>query len=283
MKFQNDRPMRNNKAWFIASPKLKRLAQRALLPIVLSNLAHFSFSQTADSTRQKRVLNFSGSASVTNNGFSVVPTFTLGKPALVTVFNVSGKGRFSFEPEFRYSLEDFKPWSFIFVWRYKLVRKEKFQFSLGTHLPALNFITTAAIKDSMEQDLIQARRFFPVFEATPNYRFSPNISLSLYCQYGKGLEKEVAKDIYFISLRPSFNHVPLTKRFFFRFNPQFYYLRIAKDDGVYVAGNLTLAWRGFPFSISLLTNKALKTDIVSKDFDWGLNLNYSFGRSYVEK
>lgn len=255
------------------------MGQKTVLLSSLLLLACCAVAQKSDSTR--RIINFRGAVSVTNNGFSLVPTFTLGKPALVAIFGVSGQKRLSFEPEFRYSLEDFKPWSFIFIWRYKLVRKEKFQFSFGTHLPALNFITPRVVIDSMEENIIKARRFFPVFEAIPNYRFGNNFTLGMYAQYGKGLEKEVANDIYFLSLRPGFNDIPLSKKLLLRFNPQFYYLRIAKNDGFYVAGSLALAWRDFPLSISTMMNKALKTDIAAKDFDWNISLVYSFSNSYA--
>lgn len=250
----------------------------------LLTFLHFSpvvFSQGKDST--KHTLNFRGSVSVTNNGFSLVPTFTLGKPALVTILNVSGKKRLSFEPEFRYSLEDFKPWSFIFIWRYKLVRKEKFQFSVGTHLPALNFKTTPVVKNGVEEDVIQARRFFPVIEAIPNYRVSENFTLSMYCQYGRGMEKEVANDIYFISIRPDFSNIRLSKQFYLRLNTQFYYLKIAKNDGIYVAGGLTLAKRGFPLSVSTFMNQVLQTDIAGKNFDWNVSLVYSFDQKYIRQ
>ncbi len=249
--------------------------------ILLSNLLFFAgsvISQKTDSTQH--FLQFKGAVSVTNNGFSLVPTFTLGKPAVVVVFSVSGKSRLSFEPEFRYSLEDFKPWSFIFIWRYKLVNKEKFQFSLGAHLPALNFITTPVVKNGVEQDLIQARRFFPVFEAIPNYRVGENFSLGMYMQYGRGIEKEVANDIYFLSLRPGFGDIPLTRKALLRINPQFYYLKIAENDGWYAAGSITLAWRNFPLSVSTMMNKSLKTEIDAKDFDWNVSLAYSFSNRY---
>ncbi len=257
------------------------LAPKAIFFLVFCLAAAVCFSQKTDSVKQ--ILNFSGTVSATNNGFSLVPTFTLGKPALVTIFNMSGKSRLSFEPEFRYSLEDFKPWSLIFIWRYKLVRKEKFQFSLGAHLPALNFITTTFIKDSVEEEVIKARRFFPVIEAIPVYRVGKNTTLSMYCQYGKGLEKEVANDIYFISLRAGFSKIPLTRQFFFRFNPQLYYLKIARNGGFYTAGGLALARGNWPISISVMWNKAIETDIASKNFDWSLNLNYTFGKSFVER
>lgn len=251
-----------------------------LLFIILLNYKNL-FCQRPDSTKQ--TLNFKGTISATNNGFSLVPTFTLGKPALVTMFSVSGRRRFSFEPEFRYSLEDFKPWSFIFIWRYQLIRKEKFQLKIGTHLPALNFTTPTVVINGVEEDIIKARRFFPVFEAIPTYKISENFSLGMYAQYGRGLEKEVTSKIYFISLRPSFNQIPLTKQLFLRIYPQFYYLKIGSNDGLYVASNLALAHKNFPISISTMMNKSIETKINAKKFDWSLNLNYTFGNSYVEK
>ncbi|MBK7939465.1 MAG: hypothetical protein IPJ82_21340 [Lewinellaceae bacterium] len=258
----------------------KSLIKKGLLFFTFLHLAQFCFSQEADST--KRVINFKGAVSITNNGFSLVPTFSLGKPAVVTIFSISGKGRLSFEPEIRYSME-FKPWSMVFIWRYKLVRKEKFQLALGTHLPALNFITGPVIKNGVQQDAIQARRFFPVMELIPNYVINKNINLGIYYLYSIGLEKELTKDNHFVSLRVGFNDIPFIKRCYLRFNPKFYYLKLDERDGFYVAGSLTLAHRDCPFSLSTLMNKAIDSNILAKDFDWNVSLNYTFGRDYVRK
>ena len=81
----------------------KALTQNAVLFLMFWLSALTAFAQEKDSAQH--LLNFRGSVSVTNNGFSLVPTFTLGKPALVTILSVSGKRRLSFEPEFRYSDE----------------------------------------------------------------------------------------------------------------------------------------------------------------------------------
>lgn len=243
-------------------------------------MTSFGFCQSTDST--KHTLNFSGIVSATNNGFSLVPTFSLGEPAIVTIFNVSGRGRLSFEPEFRYSME-FKPWSLVFIWRYKLVRKEKFQFTLGTHLPALNFISGPVVKNGVAQEAIQARRFFPVVEVIPNYVINKHFSLSLFYLYSIGMEKDVTRNNHFLSLRPSFNQIPLSKQYYLNLNLQFYYLKLDEPDGFYTAGGLTLARRDFPFSISTLMNKAIDSDVNAKNFDWNVSLNYAFGKSYVEK
>lgn len=254
---------------------------RLALFILFLTFVHSGLAQKPDSAKQ--VLHFRGSAGITNNGFSLVPTFSLGKPAVITSFSVSGKRRFSFEPQFFYSLKDFKPWSFIFIWRYKLIRQEKFRLILGTHLPAVNFKSATVIDNGVEQDVIKARRFYPALEILPVYQLNRDISLSVYFLFGKGIEKEVSSSNYFLSFRPDFNRIPLTKQFYLRLNPQFYYLQIDDKGGLYTAASLALARHNFPFSISVMINKALKTNIVSRDFDWSLNLNYAFGKDFVER
>jgi hypothetical protein len=253
---------------------------KAILLFVFVLSAGFGFSQSADSTKQ--TLNFSGTISATNNGFSLIPTFSLGEPAVVTIFNLSSRGRLSFEPEFRYSM-DFKPWSLVFIWRYKLIRQEKFQLALGTHLPALNFVSGKAKLGEVEQEVIRARRFFPVVEAIPTYRINDRFNVGLYYLFSIGLEDELTKDNHFLTLRSNYNNIPLSKQYYLNLNLQFYYLKLDEPDGFYAAGALVLARRGFPFSISTLMNKEIRSTIKAKQFDWNVSLNYTFGRNYVEK
>jgi hypothetical protein len=82
-------------------PNLTTTIKGAVVLFTLLHLSYYSFSQQADSTRQ--MINLRGSVSVTNNGFSFIPSFTLGKPATVVNLSVGGK-RFSFEPELRFAL-----------------------------------------------------------------------------------------------------------------------------------------------------------------------------------
>ena len=46
----------------------------------------------------------------------------------------------SFEPQFRYALEG-KPWSFIFIYRYKFIDRDRFSLKVGAHAPAIIFST----------------------------------------------------------------------------------------------------------------------------------------------
>ncbi len=87
-------------------------ANTAVLLLVLSTRS--VLAQQADSTRSFRTIG--GAVTITNSGISLLPTFSLGEPAVI--FDVSVASRtLSFEPQFRFALEG-RPWSFIFWWQY---------------------------------------------------------------------------------------------------------------------------------------------------------------------
>lgn len=266
--------------------KLKPMQYPSLLfTTLLFILTYFTspvFGQNADST--KSTLHLSGTINANSNGFSLVPTFSLGKPAIQTGFNISGnKGRFSFQPQFWYSMLDYKPWSFIFIWRYKLVKKEKFDFILGTHVPAINFRSGAVTENGVEKEVVKARRFYPALEVLPYFHLNKKVSLSIYYLFGTGIEKEVDSKNHFLSLRADFNKIPLTKQFYLRFNPQVYYLAIDDADGIYAAGGLNLAHCKWPLSIGTMMNKALKSEIDVSDFEWNVGVTWAFAKQFVEK
>ncbi|HMQ59492.1 MAG TPA: hypothetical protein PKE06_02435 [Flavilitoribacter sp.] len=257
--------------------RLPAFIKKAVISAVLFQLAFYGLSQQTDSIRH--ILHFKGAISATNNGFSFIPSFSLGKPAAIVNLSVGGE-RFTFEPEFRYALEG-KPWSFIFIWRYKLIKNDRFQFTLGTHLPALSFRTSSVIKDGVLQDVIQSQRFFPVFELTPTYTVADNISMGLFYLYGRGADRDLTRNTHFLSFRTHFSDIRISKQTYLKFNPQFFYLKTDEKDGYFVAGGLTLARKDFPISVSTLMNKAIRTNIATKNFDWNISLAYSFGKNYV--
>ena len=254
--------------------KIQRIGKASLCLAALL-LAWDLGAQEADSTRKN--IHFGGSVSVTNNGFSFVPTFSLGDPA--TIVELSVGRRFRFEPQFRYALAG-RPWSFVFIWRYDLLRRGRFKFTVGTHLPALNFTTVDVIKDGKMEEVIQVRRFFPVWELIPSYRFTDDLQVRLYYLYGQGAKELTTRHSHFLSLQTDINHIRLAGPFYLRLTPQFYYLKQDEEHGVYVAGGVTLARRDFPFSIGSLFNKSISTDIEDTDFDWNISLIWSFGSEY---
>jgi len=221
-----------------------------------------------------------GALSVTNNGFSFVPTFTLGKPAAILDLSVSHK-RLSFDPQLRFSLEG-KPWSIVFMWRYKLIRQDKFQLQAGSHLPALAFSSESYEENGIVNERIRVQRFLP-FDLAANYKVSQHLDLGMYYLLAFGPKETTTKLSNFITFRVNWHDIPLGNRLRLKINPQVYYLRLDDLDGFFTAGNLVLSLKDFPFSIGTTMNQAIKTNIDVKHYDWNVSVIYSFGSEYLRK
>jgi hypothetical protein len=240
-------------------------------------LTHFSFSQNTDSV--KSTSHFSGSVGITQNGIALVPTFSLGEPAGIVMLSM-GKKKFSFDPEFRFSLEG-KPWSVLFWFRYQAVKTSKFSLRIGAH-PALNFRTQPVTINGGVQEAIITRRFFAT-ELSPNYSIKQNISIGAYYLYAYGFDKGTPINNHFITLNANFSYIKLSQNYFMKLSPQVFVLKQDKMTGYFTTATVTLARRSFPLSIAALFNKQLKEGIAgAKDFVWNATLIYSFGRNYIQ-
>ena len=255
----------------------KFLIKGAGLLFVLSLLSDLSFSQNIDN--KKVVSHFGGAVTITNKGISTIPSFTLGKPA-VQLDLTMGKGKLSFEPQFRFALEG-KPWTFIFWWRYKLMESEKFNVNMGAH-PALSFKTIPVTTNGFSKDVIMARRYL-AGELSPSYSLTKNISIGMYYLYSYCMENDAARNTNFISFRSNFSNIKLSDQYFMKFAPQIFYLKADKVDGFYINTTLTLARSNFPLSISSVLNKTIESNVSgSKDFIWNISLVYAFSGKYAK-
>ncbi len=247
-----------------------------ILSFFFMGIASFTMAQKADSI--KHINFFSGSAGVTNNGISLIPTFSLNKPA--ALFKMSlGKNKLSFDPEFNFSLAG-RPWYFLFWVRYKLITTDKFRMNIGTHL-GLNFKHTEVLINSKPTEVTIADRY-AVVELAPNYFLTKHISIGIYYLNSHGLDVGTVGTTNFLTLNANFSNIKLSDKFFMKFTPQFYYLKMDENDGFYVTSAFTLAKKHFPLSLSSAMNKVIQTSIVaSKDFVWNVTLTYSFNNQYV--
>lgn len=230
-----------------------------------------TFGQSADSTRY-----FGGSFSLTNNGLSLIPTFSLSKPAGLLILNM-GK-RFTFDPEFRFSLEDGKPWSFVFWARYKVVQHGRFRLNVGLH-PGYLFSTKSVDISGITKPIITTERYLAT-EVSPSYFISRNTSIGVYYLHSSGFTESSTQNIHFITLNASFNKIDLVKSCYLKFNPQVYYLKMDTNDGFYITATTTLAHEKFPVSLQSTINKKLESEIESKDIIWNVSVVYSFGKQY---
>lgn len=239
-----------------------------LLLLVLAGQA--ATAQEADGTRAPPTV--SGAVTVTNNGVSLLPTFTLGKPAAIFDLSVGGR-QLSFEPQFRFALEG-KPWSFIFWWRYELPTPERLSVTVGAH-PALVFKTIPSSPAPGSTDTIIVQRYVAA-ELSPSYSLAEHVEIGAYYLFGHGLERETVRNTHYVNVNASLTNLALTEQVFFEFSPKIYYLRMDDLGGYYVTTTVSLHTRDFPLYVESLLSRAISTDIVADDFVWNLSLVYSF-------
>ncbi len=246
------------------------LGQKILTILFFFSLTNYSFSQIADSTKAHFTVN--GAVTITNSGISVIPTFTLGKPATIFDF-VLRKKKFSFEPQLRFAIEDLKPWSFIFWLRYKVTDSKKFKMGIGVH-PSTVFGNTIITENGVSRDVITVKRYW-AGDLNPTLFLSKDVNIGLYYLYARGLEDAV-KHTNYVGLNSNFTNIKINNGVFMKASPQLYYLKIAEKDGYYFTSTFTVAKKNFPLALSSIINKKIKSNITSEDFVWNISLIYSY-------
>ena len=225
-------------------------------------------AQKPDST-----YHISGAASATNNGISLLPMFTLGKPALIFDLSV-GSSRLAFEPQLRFSMEG-KPWSFLFWFRYKAINTKKFRFNIGAH-PSVAF-RTANLFDAqgMPKSILGPQQYVAT-EWSPSYQVSKNVSIGMYYLVSRGVSEGTTNWTNFLTLNALISNIPITREISLRLYPQIYVLNMDGKQGYYFTDALTLSHKKWPFTISSIINKRFSSEIPGNDLVWNIALNYAF-------
>ena len=251
--------------------------KKTFLFICILHLSLFAFGQTTDSTKTPAF--FSGVITATNNGISLLPNFSLNKPA--ALFDLSmGKGRLSFDPMFRFGM-DGKPWAFVFWGRYKLIQNAKFNMGIGAH-PSFVFRTVTSTVNGVTNESITTQRYV-AWEIAPTYVLNKKVNIGLYYLGSHGLTKDIIQYTTFLTVRSTISHLNLSKGFSLTLMPQLYYLKMDKKTGTYVNGTVILSKKNFPLSLSSIVSQAIDTEIVGNEFVWNIGLNYNFNQKYVRQ
>lgn len=230
--------------------------------------------QSTDST--ERVSFFGGAATITNNGISLLPSFSLGKPA--AIFDMQVGRKLTFEPQFRFALNG-KPWSIIFWWRYRFFNDRKFQLRIGAH-PAIAFSTKTVISDGVTTDMLTAQRYLAA-EISPDYHITKKISVGMYYLIAHALQDYGVQNSNFVTLNCKITDIKISKKVSIYLYPQFYYLKMDEMDGFYFSSTQGLAIKNFPLSIQSIISQPIQSDITGgEDFVWNVSLIYSFGKQY---
>lgn len=247
-----------------------------LLIFVIFFIPHFSQAQGSGEGSSGR--QFSGVITATNNGISIIPSFSLGRPALMFDLSMGGS-RFSFDPMLRFGM-DGKPWAFVFWGRYKVIKDKRFTLTVGGH-PAFLFQERLVTVNGKEELMLVNQRFLAL-EVAPMYKLTPRTSVGLYYLQGHGFNPIPPKSSNFLALNTVISDVPLVADLRLRMNPQFFFLRVDNSSGTYFTSNFTVTKPGFPIGVQALFNQKIKSTVVGEDFLWNVSLIYSFANKYTK-
>lgn len=255
---------------------MKTFFNSTLLIFLLFFAAKDLLAQKKDST-----LSINGMISVTNNGFSFIPAFTLNKPASIAIVSVS-KGKWSVETQVRTSLEG-RPWSMAFISRYKLVNSAKAQVTAGLYYPGVSFFESLVNKNGVSETVLQSQ-YSIAPELNLSFPVNKNFVYGATYMFNRGLGRNpFPLNGHFVGVWSSLSNLKISKTVRFAISPQVFYLTADQYSGYYTAANLTLSKEKFPITISSMMFKSLRSDLGGKNADWNVSLNYVFGSKFIKK
>jgi hypothetical protein len=241
-------------------------------------LTSYGFSQQNDSTQ--KVTIFSGTLGVTNNGFSIIPTFSLNSPASIVQLSWR-KNRFSIDPDIRLT-PDARRGGVLLWFRYYPIERKIFKLRVGVH-PAFNLQTREIIVNGISSEITQMRRFF-AWELAPSFKINKHFSAGVFYLQGNGLQKDGPQTSHFINLNTRISNIKLGKKYRFALIPAVYYLKLDQYEGFYYTAVGVLNNTKWPFSLQSAFNKTIKSNLPgNKDFLWNVSINYHFSRALMVK
>jgi hypothetical protein len=243
-----------------------------IVVVFMSLLVSFEgFSQNQDTTKVATI--YAGSVGITNNGFSIIPTFSLNSPAITTFLSWKKK-QFSIDPDVRLALTG-KKGSILLWFRYYPIQREKWKLRVGMH-PALNLQLREIVENGVTTQISQARRFI-AFEANPSYRINKKLTVGLYYLQGNGLQKNGARTSHFVNINMNASKIKLVKNYQLNWMPAFYYLYLDAYEGIYFTSTVGFSNTKSPISIQSSINKTMYSNIpANKDFLWNVAVLYNF-------
>ena len=264
--------------WMVELAKtiLYQKFQQRFLLLIFASFFVFTSLIAQEQAPAKPTGQFGGVITATNNGVSIIPSFTLGRPALLFDLSLSGE-RFSFDPMLRFGM-DGKPWSFVFWGRYKAIKDKPFTLTLGAH-PAFIFAERIVKVNGQEKSMFVSQRFLAM-EVAPMYKFSKRLSMGLYYLRGHGFNPIPPDNSNFLALNTVVSNIPVGGDFNLRVNPQLFYLKVDDNSGTYITSNFTVSKPGFPIGFQGLVNQKIKSTIPGDDFIWNVGLLYLFSTPY---
>ncbi len=246
-----------------------------LLSIFLFFCSFISLAQSKDSTQVPMV--FSGNVGFTNNGISIIPTFSLDAPAFVANLSFRKK-KFSFEPDIRL-VPNAEKGALIWWVRYRLVDNKKFGFRVGAH-PAFTLIRRIDIEDGQTKEITEMLRFL-AFEAVPSYQFTDKLGVSAMYLQGTALQNHGPQVTRVVFLNLNITDLGIGKNLNFSLFPSVFFLNTDGFTGNYFTATGSLGHKKWPFSLHATINQTINSHIPdNRAFLWNVTLNYNFNKVF---
>lgn len=253
---------------------MKRVTIVLLLSLFLVDIPA-SFGQHTDST--KSVSTFSGSVGITNNGFSIVPTFSLNRPAAIMNFYWRKK-RFSFDPDIRL-VSNASKGGFIFWFRYRLIEQKRFTLRVGVH-PAFSLVRKTIMDNGANAEITEMLRFAAA-EIVPTYQITPHWTIGAVYLHGNALQNRGPQSTNVLFLNNSFSNINIGGDFRLTLVPTVFFLNVDGKTGSYFSGTTILGKKSVPFTIQSTINQTFKSNVPgNKNFMWNVMLAYNFSRTF---
>lgn len=253
---------------------MKYLNQLFICCFFVCSLGNAS-AQTTDST--KHITHFSGTVGLTNNGFSIIPSFSLNSPAVIT--NLSWrKKRFTFDPDIRL-VPDARKGGVLLWLRYRIIDGKKFSLRAGVH-PAFTLIRKTIVESGDSTEITEMLRF-GAFEVVPNYQITKNWSIGATYLQGHGFQSHGPQTTRVLFLNTGISNIRLGGGYRFHFFPSVFFLYTDGFTGSYLTATGVFSKNNFPFTLQGTINQTFKSDVPdNRDFMWNVTLNYNFGGRY---
>ena len=207
-----------------------------------------------------------------NNGVSIVPAFSLGRPAVMYLGRFSQKN-WSMEPEVRMSY-DGQPWSMILWARYTLPELGEWKCTIAPHVAMLYAPVEEVIDGTVMQSFSSNR--YTALRGTAFRSLGSGFGLSTYGLAAIGVDKGASTNPVVLTgvvgVTPNIEVGPIT----LDLRPQLYYLNMRGPSGVFYAVNYTIPIQKDWSIIGIVTQPIAKNDgLEVSSFIWNIGISYA--------
>jgi hypothetical protein len=224
-------------------------------------------NEKTDSSKAK--LKFTGNLSLNSNGFALIPSFSLNKPAFIAAFTLQ-RSRFSYDPQIAYGL-NVRPWTIDNWLHYRPIQKPRFELRTG-----VDFSMFFSEFDTGDTKILQGQQYI-TFELAAIYKLSPKSTFSLMYWNDNGQDPGSIKGNFYNSVYER-TDIAIGESILLSGSLQFFYIGYTgNNDGLFISPRIASSVDNIPLSLYFQATQALSSNFEPyPGFKWNVGLAYIF-------